>query len=58
MDLSTQSTLPIVDIVVPPGVSSGEYSFFAIAVPKDSDIFDAKNWVLSDSLTWELNSSR
>lgn len=58
MDLSTQSTLPIVDIVVPPGVPSGEYSFFAIAVPKDSDIFDAKNWVLSDSLTWELNSSR
>lgn len=58
IDLSAQSKIPIVDIIVPQGVASGEYTFFAIAVPKNSDIFDTENWVLSESLSWILANSR
>jgi hypothetical protein len=55
INLSHTENLPLVDLVLPPGLAQGEYAFYSIFVGKGKNVFDFDNWVSSNSKTWSYN---
>ncbi|MDA8617201.1 hypothetical protein N9M23_02880 [Gammaproteobacteria bacterium] len=55
INLSHTENLPLVDLILPPGLAQGEYAFYSIFVGKGKNVFDFDNWVSSNSKTWSYN---
>jgi len=54
IELSSEQTFSILDIVLPKGLSKGTYTCFGIVTTSGSDPRDAINWIHFDFKTFEM----
>ena len=55
ISLEDNQNIQVVDVLIPAGVMTGDYSFYAIFVSQGKSVLDESNWKGSSSAFWELN---
>ena len=51
-NLSNVDTLPLINLNLPTGLDKGIYTFYAISVAENTNVYDTGNWVSSTSSAW------
>ena len=55
ISLEDNRNIQVVDVSIPAGVMTGDYSFYAIFVSEGESVLDESNWKGTSSASWELN---
>jgi hypothetical protein len=52
INLSNVDTLPLINLNLPTGLNKGIYTFYAIFVAENTNVYDTGNWASSTSSAW------
>jgi hypothetical protein len=55
ISLEDNRNIQLVDVSIPAGVMTGDYSFYAMFVSEGESVLDESNWKGTSSASWELN---
>ena len=54
LQLSISEAFPVIDVVLPDGLTTGDYSAFGIVVEAGANVLDSSNWISLDEVQFEV----